>query len=180
MKLLTILILLPCFCFGQKKDSLAENVTDSARWIGLGTLSDSVIAASGTNTFYGGQIPKIHGIIEFEPKFDTIPVIMLVCDTTKEIDSDLVSLSPVYNSESISKKTGRRGYFVNGYLNDTWWMFGYEVRQSVFVPAHETNNGDGTITLFPDEYQDRLVGRLDQNKKGLSTGIVVWLTKKIK
>lgn len=146
MKLLTILILLPCFCFGQKVDSLA--------------------VVSGNLIFSYGKITGTSATIS-NPKKDTIPIIMLVADTFF-----VEGWSTTIGVDSIT-------YTMPNRLSNVWWMFGYEVRQSVFVPAHETHNGDGTITLFDDEYQDRLVGRLDQNRKPLPRSIIVWITKTI-
>lgn len=91
MKLLTILILLPCFCFGQKKDlSMTSNsgypltISSGDGWLTIGGLA---------------------------PKTDTIPVLILLSDTTEQ-------------GLFRSNRDAYSGIKTNGFA---MWMFGYEV-----------------------------------------------------
>jgi len=94
---------------------------------------------------------------------DTIPIMMLVCDTLDyfrafwirdSIGAEKNRLHPVWNSDRYKipeKKTG------------VWWQYGYKIASGATIW-----DNDGEI-----------IGYLDKNKKPLPKNIVVWMSKEI-
>ncbi len=137
---------------------------------------DSVVNVKGGLRINNGKdkMEYTYPIVTFNHfKADTIPVIMLVGDTLKEDQADLISLAPFGFSERMSNKTGRRGNFVNGRLEDVWWMFGYAVKYLQVGNINEKQK-DGSILMGESSVNWHY---LDENKKQLSRNIIVWQSK---
>ena len=93
------------------------------------------------------------------PNYDTIPVIILVCDT--------VTVNTPYPSHKLS---------IHGNL--VAWINGYEVREGIKYWGGADPNGNGlvpAIAINKTRYEH--VKYLDLDKKPLENNIVVWITK---
>lgn len=154
MKTLTLIIavVIGLNCWGQKKDSVPSFISSTS----LSELSDSarmlLLSTWATNMNTGRSEFTI------TPKRDTIPVIMLVCDTTWDTN-EYVEIYDSSTHKIIDK------YWIFHASGNIWWQFGYEVR--------EWNS-----TAIGILYHEPLY--FDQNKKPLSKNLVVWMTKEIK
>jgi hypothetical protein len=122
-------------------------------WI---TRGEVVMGGDIINQFIFGDSLAAHNLRI--TKLDTVPVIMLVCDTAK-----------VWVSRLIKTDLGNGAFCTTGqskssleHNTDINWQFGYSVRS-----ASEYS------TLGKTEY-------LDKNKKPLPKNIVVWMSKEIK
>lgn len=88
-------------------------------------------------------------------KIDTIPVILLVCDTAKKGDGkSKITFSIFYNAEKPEENVGTS---VN-HVPYVFWIKGYEAREIV------------------NHFLEKIY-YLDENKKPLKKNIVVWLSK---
>lgn len=128
-KLITILFLIPAMCWGQKMDTAY--------------LGDAIIV--GANIKSGTII-----------KQDTIPVLMLVCDTSAMQGR----IRYGWKGDTVRKITD------SYYRENVWWQLGYEVLAGYPVYA----------LLYPNS----VIAYLDKDKKPLPKSIVVFLTKEIK
>lgn len=142
MKLL-LLLLIPFASFAQTEPTGVKEDT--------AFLNESVLfVAAGSDTV--------------ETVLDTIPVLMLVCDTVDYIHFPRQSI----NENSFDKR---------GLVN---WVTGFEARKLLHRPSYETLSiwgdvatGSGYITqTFPSVY-------LDSNKQPLKKSIVIWLSKEL-
>lgn len=102
---------------------------------------------------------------------DTVPVIILVCDTAYEKSIDTQIIFRDFN------KTSKYEYSASHRIMDVWWMFGYEVRK-----VHSGTDGmiDPGFYLgikFEDWYFH--IEYLDEKKRPLPKSAVVWLSKEI-
>jgi hypothetical protein len=94
-----------------------------------------------------------------EPKYDTVPVVMLISDTTRWT---IISL---FTADTI-------GY---EYSENTW-MFGLEVLQYINTKERMIDPG-----MYPDSYyNDYWLHKeyLDEKGNSLSEGIIVWDSRK--
>ena len=119
MRLFTLLLMLPVFCFGQEPYPIQRNL-----------LPDIVL--------------KI-------PKQDTIPVIMLVCDTLKRQSENVA----FYETSP-----------------QVWWKPGFVVRQKLLTEYPKR-------TLIEYNYPLEQPIYLDRRKKPLDSWIVVWMVKEL-
>jgi hypothetical protein len=142
---LLLLILFPVVCFCQKDTT--KNKKDTS---GYYILGDTHYTSHGISTIFGG-----FGNEEYKPKQDTIPVIMLVCDTIG------------YPHISIGFLIPRDQAYNEG--RTVWWQFGYKV--------YEPYTTQLTFSPF-DKVPNSIY--LDTNKKSLPKSIVVWISKEIK
>lgn len=158
-KLLTILVLIPCFCFGQKRDSLTDRTGDFM--IGLPVINAPTSAGIIMIEHGGYSIPK-----------DTIPVIMLVCDTS------FVTFSSSLDVHE-SKDSIKTLYHIDNRVPHVWWQFGYEVSESKWYDQIIEDRGE-SILVTPAGYKEGLISYLDKDKKPLPKSIIVWMVKEIK
>jgi hypothetical protein len=94
-------------------------------------------------------------------KTDTVPIIMLVCDTSRK------------EYETIPQRGIIKSYFdVN---NSVHWSFGYEVRSGAYGCCDPLDNMVAKYYWFYTHLE-----YLDENKKPLSPSIIVWLSKNLK
>jgi hypothetical protein len=93
---------------------------------------------------------------EMKPKYDTIPVIMLVCDTA------------IYEFGVVRTK----GEYVQHYEPNysATWKNGYEVSEK-YWPYHPN------YMVFNEQQSVRHIKYLDSDKKPLGNNIIVWDTK---
>lgn len=103
----------------------------------------------------------------FTTKFDTIRVVMLVCDTmsTSWVDSGIVNGKLVQIGEKHKRYRERSAY----------WMYGYSVREFIGNRIIEINNGWGGS--YEEPYYEHML-YLDDRKKPLQYKIV-WMAKEI-
>lgn len=99
--------------------------------------------------------------------YDTIPVVMLVCDTGLKKSSGAFSVSYYNNGdiETIYKVEDRIGFI--------WWQFGYSVREKYCCINGNTSNLAyyKAVPYFEHLYY------LDDKKQPLSKNIIVWMAK---
>ena len=132
--ILLSLMLIPVIGWGQKKDSSSSSAfsiygTTSVPGVGIGNAIDFYIQ-------------------------DTMPVLMLVCDTGKK-SNNYTAYIAVINDNGKEEILGQ----CNGCVPYVWWMFGYSVSTITMRAA-----------LLPSIY-------LDEKKKPLSKSLVVWISK---
>lgn len=108
-------------------------------------------------------------ITPYTPKLDTIPVIMLVSDTTRN----------TYHEKRYEGYEGGRAHYsyktVTEQNNDCFWQNSYSVR-SVEHITMSTDNW-GTIDRNHPIYSH--IKYLDANKKPMKAGVVIWMSKEV-
>lgn len=178
-KLFIILFIIPTMCWGQKADTIdmyqVMKILSKSGTISTGTPTTSVTLitkANGLSITKQDSLPAgtfgtyatgvhtgtaIYGVYYGAMKQDTIPVMMLVCDTTY-----VYGFSTTYSSRTPLLYHGSKSYEIENRLSYVWWQFGYY-----------TNSFTRMAAMLPPEY-------LDQNKNPLPKSIVVFLTKEIK
>ena len=102
----------------------------------------------------------------FTTKFDTIRVVMLMCDTTSTswVDSGVVNGKLVQIGEKHKRYLDRSAY----------WSYGYSVRE--FAGYYNGNTTQNAIYLATPFYQH--IEYLGENKKPLQFKIV-WMAKEV-
>lgn len=146
--------MLPCFSFGQKKDSLLWEVASTKDYL----LHESKWK-DATKAVRGNQL-TITGVTTSIPKQDTIPVIILCSDTSAK----WINGEEFYNAS-------------------VEWRFGYEVR-SVERRNNYEGITDPGFYLPPLKYEEwniySHVAYLDGKKNLMPNKIMVWQSKEIK
>ena len=135
-KLLPLLLLIPLFGMGQKITTTLLHRPQSL------TLENRVHIANDT--------------IVTNPKYDTLRVLMLVCDTTKISRWKFVGATLKMDSSWVK--------------NEVYWIIGYEVKQ--YIQSRENTFDGGADNSYWEHFT-----YLDDKRKPLSPNIVVWLTK---
>jgi len=164
--LLIAFLFLVCNGYGQNEE---VNTTYYDTAFSSATLTG--IDSGGTITWGGAArafLLKPLNVQAHTVIYDTIPCIMLVCDTgyKKGFDKSFIVYSTNDSTENIGKCEHCVAY--------VFWMKGYEVREK-----HYYNNGrmrlnaDGII--MPDCYTHKEY--LDADKKQLPKNIIVWQSK---
>ena len=168
------LIILSCwlvtlFCSGQI-DSVSYNddSTDIVGWVNGVSVDLSIFSYKNRTTYQQDKDA-------YNKKPDTIPVIMLVCDTSKKYGikrkDKVFMLGGMSMSSSLSYDWVTDSSNI-GYNNSTLWLSGYVINKPI-----ATGWVDGNIQYFPNQ---KFVKYLDQDKKELPYNIVVWDSKEIK
>ncbi len=101
------------------------------------------------------------------PKQDTIPVIMLVCDTLKRSNGVLWLDS-----------TGRVMDELLSTTPDVWWKPGFEIWEIEYGQVPCANPTLAMVCY--GSYKSKFIGYLDRRKKPLESWIVVWMVKEIR
>jgi hypothetical protein len=144
MRILLILLLFPVMCWGQKKDTVFIDT------------KNSVFETEGGGWTY--PYNSRNGLT-ITPKQDTIPVIMLVCDTSIGAHS----LQLWFSEQGKASNEGRL----------CWWQFGYEV--------YVDSSGAYDLTIIGVSQSHYILkGYIDKYKNPLPKNILVWMTKEIK
>jgi hypothetical protein len=121
--------------------------------------ADSIATLStfGTESLVWNMSTLRDSITPPKPVYDTIPVIMLACDTAKHYTGDLV----MYSSEFLRLRD----------MQPTFWIRGYEVRKiSQYWGASYT----GSLAMIERNQYDH-AAYLDENKKPVK--YLVWMSK---
>ena len=150
MKLLLLMLLAAVSAQGQKKDTAS--------------ISIHSLVGSGTNTIGAGYYTQIWQW-NVTPKYDTIPVLMLVCDTATysrfDTDAFIGNTIAVYKDGSVVYDPG------------VIWQFGYEVRSVTSGYLYLTEDGYFKPTYTHHSY-------LNRGKQPMKSSTVVWMVKEIK
>lgn len=105
--------------------------------------------------------------VKFTTQRDTIPVIMLICDT---------SSSRWVDSEIVNGKLVQIGEWHKNYHNkEVYWQYGYSVREFKRYVTIEINNGWGGS--YQEPYYEHVL-YLSEHKKPLFNKIV-WMAKEV-
>lgn len=145
-KLLLILLLIPLFSLCQSTSHSMNMQTD-----------DSAIVLS---KFI--QVKNVSYCFDQRQK-DTIPTLLLVCDTSKKGNGKWVMI----------------GEDADRYNHTLYWVKGYSIRE-------KHDNTEGIIDPYImqgfkyQEYYEPIGEYLDSEKKKLKPSIIVWMTKYIK
>ena len=131
---------------------------------------------------YRADIYRFDGIDtperKYSPIYDTIKVVMLVCDTShwNYVDSGVVNNKFV----ELARSGNRYNYSVQ-------WQFGYEVKEKIEVGVKtfdkDGNDWTGSMLIVGiayisvPQYKFKHIEYLGENKKTLSKNIVVWQSK---
>jgi len=164
-QIISLLLLLPVFCFGQKKDTLKSKWSDAtgakvykvhngdtivySNWQTSGTQ-----AADGIGKSIGlWATPANHTTSFTISRRDTVPCIMLVCDTLKR------------PTGMGSSESSGMAYYTEPTV---WWKPGFIVTEEITTK----DKWSGMDTELKVTY-------LDRRKKPLDSWIVVWMVKEI-
>lgn len=151
----SILLLLLIIPFMMRGQDTIHGKTDTL-YIGDGLPADSL-----TYPYFRSTSTSIT-IVASTIIYDTIPVIMLVCDTSY----NPLSTMTVY----VDTQLGIPGY-MEGRYNYVWWQFGYGVRK--ILAWNKYYRAD-------DFYKGcTVVAYLDDKRKPLPPSIIVWMSREI-
>ena len=121
--------------------------------------SQTLTNPNGT-LFLSDKIP-----FDEEPVYDTVKVIMLVCDT--------VLNRPM--GSSLNFKNNYEGQFFYYRQPPVYWQFGYSVREKHCCVNGNTSN----YSIYQPVPYYTHIEYLDDKKKPLSKNIVVWQSKQL-
>lgn len=136
--ILSLLIFCSAYCNAQVKDSSVLSILSTTETISFGTTITS-------------------------PKYDTVKVIMLVCDTGRLYIGD----SPLRILDGEVWYVSSSDQFKS---NSVWWQLGYEVRVVSYYGIGYYGQRHDLPMYQHKEY-------LDSSKKPFSKSIIIWLTK---
>lgn len=167
MKSILILLLIPCFCFGQQET--LQSIYDSTF-----VIDSTVIKIRPIDMFPIGKDDSI--FLQrwlSENTYDTVKTLLLVFDTSTHFVKVFKHVSDtsdfwITGTDTIIDKRIAKS-------TDFYWQYGYEVRE-VFCC---TNGNHTNLSYYQAVPYYQHIEYLDADRKPLNRNIIVWQSKNL-
>lgn len=168
MKHLIILLLLIIAIDTQGQYYKAGYIYPSVKIKSLCTENKFIVPNYNDSDYF----PKVH--------YDTNKVMILFCDTSRELIIDYGYVPRIIEGDSIWLWTSKKDTTLTSYNKNVYWAMGYEVIKTTMGKKLVDMYNLFAYKQWQDFEESTFIKYLDKNKKETPKNIIVWDSKNIK